>query len=176
MRAALALFLGLSLAVTPALGQGKTKTSAADEAVAALSVCEAFAGGDAGALEAANGAGWDAYDEESESPFITQYSASREIRGMGWGDIFVLVESYPEATLGYCRLDVAEPMGKGEAVIEALAALDRYQGDVTTDASGSYASLSGTGEDQSLLLAHWDEFSFVIQLTIVTPKTAPSEQ
>ena len=125
MRAALALILGLVLAVSPALGQGKTKTSAAEEAVAALEVCEAFARNDEGALDAAIEAGWDAYDEESESPFITQVGASREIPGLGWGDIFVLVESYPEATFGYCRLDVAQPKGNGKTVIEILAGLDR---------------------------------------------------
>src|SRR5690606_135057 len=125
MRTGLALFLGLMLAVTPAMAQGKTKTSGANEALAALEVCETFAKGDVLAVEAAIEAGWDAYDQDAESPFIRSYAASREIPGMGWGDMFILVESYPEATLGYCRLDVAEPTGRGEPVISALAGLDR---------------------------------------------------
>ena len=176
MRLGLALFLGLVLAATPAMAQGKTKTSVADEAVAVLDLCETFARGDAGAVDAAIDAGWDAYDDESESPFIAQYGASREIPGMGWGDIFVLVESYPDTTLGYCRLDVAQPRGKGGEAIEALAGLDRYQGEVTQEGQGSYASLAGTDDENALLLTHWDDVSFVLQLTIITPKTAPSEQ
>lgn len=175
MRAALALILGLALAVSPALGQGKTKTSAAEEAVAALGVCEAFARGEDDAIEAAIEAGWDAYDEESESPYIAQVAASREIPGLGWGDIFVLIEDYPNATFGYCRLDVAQPKGNGKTVIESLAGLDRYQGDITSEGTGTYASLSGSGEATSLLLTHWDDVGFVIQLTIITPKSAKSE-
>jgi hypothetical protein len=175
MRSGLALILALALAVSPALGQGKTKTSAAEEAVAALEVCEAFARNDEGALDAAIEAGWDAYDEESESPFIAQVGASREIPGLGWGDIFVLVETYPDTTFGYCRLDVAQAKGNGKTVVETLAGLDRYEGEVTTEANGTYASLSGSGEATSLLLTHWDDVGFVIQLTIVTPKSASSD-
>ncbi|MBJ3783228.1 hypothetical protein [Devosia sediminis] len=176
MRLGLALVTGLALLATPALAQTKTKASAANEAVAALEVCETFARGGEGALDAAIAAGWDAYDEQGESPFIRQFSASRDIPVMGWGDIFVLVESYPDATLGYCRLDLMEPAGNGKAVIEALAALDRYEGEVVTESGAHYASLSGTGEDQSLLATHWDGESFVLQLTIITPKSASSEQ
>jgi hypothetical protein len=176
VRAGLALFLGLMLAVTPASAQGKTKSSAVEEAVAVLEVCETFAKGDVLALDAAVEAGWEAYDQDSESPFIRSYTASREIPAVGWGEIFVLVESYPEHTLGYCRLDVIEPRGKGDAVISALAGLGRYQGDVTEENGGSYASLAGTGDKKALLLTHWDEASFAIQLTIITPKSASSEK
>lgn len=174
MRKGLALFLGLVLAVTPAYAQGKTKTSAADEAVAALEVCETFARGDVLAVDAAVAAGWDAYDEDSESPFIAQYGGGREVPGLGWGDLFVLVETYPDAVLGYCRLDVAEPKGNGKAVIDALAGLGGYAGEVTEETDGHYASLVGTTDEQSLLITHWDGLGFVIQLTIITPKSAPS--
>jgi hypothetical protein len=173
MRTGLALILGLVLAATPALAQSKTKTTAAEEALAALEVCESFARGDADAIDTAIDAGWDAYDEDGESPFIAQVGASRELPGLGWGDIFVLVETYPASTLGYCRLDVAQPKGNGQAVIEALAGLDSYEGEVTSEGAGTYASLSGTGEEASLLITHWDDVGFVIQLTIVTPKSAP---
>ena len=176
MRFGPALIAGLVLVATPALAQSKTKTTAASEAVSVLDVCETFARGEDGALDAAVAAGWEAYDEEGESPFIRQFSASREIPVMGWGDIFVLLESYPDATLGYCRLDLLQPSGNGEAVIEALAALDGYEGEVVSEGEATFASLAGTGDDQSLLIAHWTPESFVIQLTIVTPKSASSEQ
>jgi len=175
MRIGLALGLSLMLAVTPAWSQGKTKTSAVEEAVAALEVCEAFAREGAGAIQAATDAGWDAYEEEGESPFIGQIGASREIPGLGWGDIFVLSESYPQSSFGYCRLDVAQAKGNGQAVIEALAGLDRYAGDVVTEGAGTYAALAGTGEETALLITHWDEVGFVIQLTIITPKSAQSD-
>mgnify|MGYP000589325512 CR=1 FL=1 len=175
MRASLAFCLALALVVQPALAQGKTKTSVADEAVAALEMCEAFAQGDVLAVDEAIGAGWDAYEDDSESPFIRSYSAGREIPGIGWGDMFALVESYPDRTLGYCRIDVADPKGQGDDAIQALAALDGYAGEVTAESGGTYASLVGAGDEDSLLITHWDAVGFVIQLTILTPKPASSE-
>ncbi|MBB4052009.1 hypothetical protein GGR20_001651 [Devosia subaequoris] len=176
MRTGLALVLALGLAAQPTLVQGKTKSSPAQEAVAALEMCEAFAEGDVLALETAIGAGWDAYEDESESPFVRSYSAGREVPGIGWGDMFALVESYPDRTLGYCRIDIVEPKGQGESAIEALAALDGYKGDVTNENGGTYASLIGTGTLDSLLITHWDAAGFVTQLTILTPNTATREQ
>ena len=81
-----------------------------------------------------------------------------------------------DGCLGYCRLDVAEPRGKGAAAIEALAGLDRYRGDVTSESGGTYASFMGTDDDNTLLITHWDEVGFVIQLTIITPKAASGGQ
>lgn len=176
MRTGLALLLSLALAVTPAMAQGKTKTSPAQEAIAALTVCEAFAKGDVLATELAIEAGWDAYEDNSESPFIRSYSASREIPTIGWGEIFVLIENYPDQMLGYCRLDVMEPSDKGETVIAALAGLEGYAGDVTEQDGGHYASLSSTGEEQGMLMTHWDVTGFVMQLTVITPKSAQAEQ
>lgn len=170
MRKASALLLALALIVQPAIAQTKTKASPADAALAALEVCETFARGDAMAVDAAIEAGWDAYDQEAESPFIRSYSASRDIPGLGWGDLFALVESYPDRTLGYCRLDVAEARGKRDEAIEALAGLDRYEGEVKTENDGVYASLKGTDQD-AMLMTHWDDIAFVIQLTILTPKS-----
>ena len=175
MRMGLALILGLTLAATPAFAQGKTKLSPVAEAVAALEVCESFARDGAAAIDGAIDAGWDAYNEETESPFVVQVAASREIPVIGWGDIFVLFESYPDATLGYCRLDVAQPKGKGAEVIEALAGLDRYAGEIKTEETGTYASLTGASDTGTLLLTHWDDVGFVIQLTVVTPKDGPKE-
>ena len=176
MRAGLALVLALGLVAQPTLAQGKTKSSPAEEAVAALEMCEAFAKGDVLALETAIGAGWDAYEDEAESPFIRSYSAGRQVPGIGWGDMFALVETYPNRTLGYCRIDIAEARGQGESAIEALAALDGYEGEVTSENGGTYASLVGTGTLDSLLITHWDAVGFVIQLTILTPNSATSEQ
>lgn len=166
MRAGLAILAVLALAVQPALAQSKTKTSPIAAALSALETCEAFASGDEAALETAVAAGWDAYAEEGESPFVKSYSASLELAGMGWGELFSLVESYPGRTFGYCRIDVAESKGNGAAVIEAIAGLDRYDGEVLNQDGGHYASLEG---GDSLLLAHWDDFGFVIQLSTLTP-------
>ncbi len=168
MRAAGLLVLGaLALAASPAFAQ-KTKSSAAIPAVlAALETCETFATGDVLALEAATEAGWDAYEETAESPFIKSYSASKDFPGVGYADMFSLVETYPDRTLGYCRIDLNEPIGNGAAAIAAIADLDRYEGEVTTNAEGSFASLAG---DERLLLTHWSDYSFVVQLTILTPR------
>ncbi|ODT82772.1 MAG: hypothetical protein ABS76_06875 [Pelagibacterium sp. SCN 64-44] len=169
MKRALAILALLALAAQPALAQ-KTKTAPADAAVAALEVCETFARGDVLAVEEAVAAGWDAYDQESESPFVRSYAGGRELPGIGWADLFVLVETYPDRVLGYCRIDVADTNAKGDRVVEALTGLDRYAGETFKDAHGAYASLSGTGAEDSLLITHWDDIGFVIQLTILTPK------
>ncbi len=157
------------LAAAPALAQGKIKPAASDGHLAALETCERFAHDEAGALDAAIAEGWDAYEVDSESPFVVEYGASRDLEGIGHADIFVLIETYPELTFGYCRLDLSHPEGAGQAAIEEIAELERYAGETLTDAGGTYASLSGTGDTQSLLLTHWTEGDFVIQLTTITP-------
>jgi hypothetical protein len=171
MRTGAAILLGLLLATGPALAQGKTKATPGGEALAALEVCQTFARSDALAVEAAIEAGWDAYEDEGESPFIRTFSASKELgAGIGWSDIFVLVEDYPDRTLGYCRLDALETTATNRApAIEALAGADGFEGEVKTEDGGSYASLSDP-ETNSLLITHWDDAGFVIQLTILTPK------
>lgn len=173
MRAGLALLLLPVLAVSPAWAQGKTKTPVAPDSVGALEMCEVFARGDVLAVDEANGRGWDAYAEAGESPFVQTFQASAEIKGIGYADLFSLVEAYPEETLGYCRIDVASPVGDGPAAIAAIAGLARYTGEVTTNADGSFGTFKGTGEDKTLLLAHWSADAFVIQLTIIKDKAVP---
>jgi hypothetical protein len=174
MRAWLAATAALALCASPALAQ-KTKSPAAPQSVAALEVCERFASGDVLAMDNANAKGWDAYATESESPYVQSHSGSREIPGIGYANLFTLLETYPGATFGYCRIDVSEPAGSGAAHIEAISALDRYEGTGETTDAGSFASLRGTDDAvQSLLLTHWTETSFVIQLTVITP-TAETE-
>ncbi|MBE7732531.1 hypothetical protein [Devosia faecipullorum] len=172
MRAGLAILAVLALAAQPAFAQGKTKTSPIASALSALETCEAVASGDETALETARAAGWDVYAEEGESPFIKSYSASLEMAGLGWGELFSLVETYPGRTFGYCRINVAESKGNGAAVIDAIMGLDRYDGDVLNQDGGHYASLIG---GDSLLLAHWDDFGFVVQVSTLTLNPAEDE-
>ncbi len=173
MRAGLALLLLPVLAASPAWAQGKTKAPVAPDAVGALEVCERFAAGDVLAVDDAISKGWDAYAEAGESPFVQNFTASAEIKGIGYADLFSLVEDYPGQTLGYCRIDVASPTGNGTAVIDAIAELGRYEGDVKTTDEGSFGSFTGTGDKGTLLLAHWTPQAFVIQLTMLTDKGTP---
>ena len=177
MRAGLALIAALALCVTPAVAQGKVKSKGGADigalAVEIVEVCEEFSRGDVLAVDDAIAKGWDAYEATGESPYVQTFNAHKELPGIGAADIFVLFEDYPQSTLGYCRLDVAQPKGNGKEVIDMLAGLDRYQGDVTSEDLGTYAALSGTGGENALLITHWDDVGFVIQLTIVTPKPAP---
>lgn len=166
MRAGLALLAVLALVAQPALAQGKTKSSLATIAVEALDMCEAFALGSESIVDDAIEAGWDADEQDSESPFVKNYVAAREYPGLGWGDLFTLVETYPGKQFGYCRLDFKDATGNGKAAVEAIAGLDRYDGEVLEDNGGYYASLAG---ENSLLLTHWDDAGFVIQLTVLTP-------
>ncbi|UYO01173.1 MAG: hypothetical protein KIT02_08230 [Devosia sp.] len=175
MHRALALIAILALAAQPALAQGKTKTAPADEAIGVLETCEAFATGDVLALDDAVAAGWDAYDNEGESPYVRSYDATIDLHGLGWVEMFALVETYPDRVLGYCRIDAAETRGNAQGVIEAIAALDRYDGEVQEADTGTYASLTGTGSTETMLLTHWDDIGFVVQLTIISPRAQSGE-
>ena len=173
MRAWLAATAALALCAGPALAQ-KTKSPAVPHGVAALEVCERFASGDVLAVDDARARGWDAHEAASESPYVRTYSGSRELPGVGLANLYALVEDYPGTSFGYCRLDVAEPaVAEGAPEIAAIEALDRYEGTTRTTEDGSFVSLRGTGDAApSLLLAHWTDSSFVIQLTMITPTAA----
>ena len=172
MRAGLVILAVLALGAQPALAQTKTKAAPTGEAIAALEMCEAFALGGDTLVDDAIADGWDAYEQDPESPFVRSYAASKELPGIGWGDLFALVETYPGRVFGYCRIDFMEPKGDGKAMIDALAGLERFEGDVVEQDGGHYASLSG---GDTLLLTHWDDVGFVIQLTTLTPVATPAE-
>ncbi|MFP9138492.1 hypothetical protein ACLI1C_15040 [Devosia sp. XGJD_8] len=176
MRAGFALIVGLALCTTPVVAQGKVKAAATPQSVQVLEMCETFAAGDVLAVEAAIAKGWDAYDQESESPFVKSYAGSKDVPGLGYANMFALVESYPQNTFGYCRVDVAEPAGDGQSLIQAIQQLDRYEGEAIQNGDGSFASLTGAdGATDRLLLAHWSQEAFVVQLSINTVKAAAAE-
>jgi hypothetical protein len=164
-----------SLAAAPALAQ-KTKGGSGDlgaMAVEIVEVCENFARGDVLAVDDAIGKGWDAYEGDGESPYVQTFNAHKELTGVGAADIFVLFETYPTHTLGYCRMDVIDPQGtRGNEAIQAIQNLDRYEGQSQMISDGTFASLTGAGGDSNrMLLTHWG-IDFVVQLTIITPKPA----
>jgi len=175
MRAGSALIAVLALCVTPAVAQGKTKPGAVPQGVQALEMCESFATGDVLAVEGAIEKGWDAYDDGGESPYVKSYSGSKDLPGIGYATMFALVESYPESTFGYCRVDVTDVTGNADNEVQAIQNLDRYEGQSIMNGDGNYASLTGTADKNRLLLTHLAANVFVIQLSIITPKAATAE-
>ena len=180
MRAGLAVIAVLALSITPVVAQGKTKGTAASAGSVAVEVgeiCEEVAKGDVLAVDDAIAKGWEAYEGTGESPYVQTYSASKDLAGIGSAEIFVLFEDYPTHTLGYCRVDVMEPQGNdGNVAIQAIQHLDRYEGEGQQISEGSFASLVGTeGETNRMLLSHWSAESFVVQLTIITPKAETAD-
>lgn len=176
MRAALLVIAASALCAAPAAAQSKTKPVPQPVSVEVVEICESFALGQADAVDAAIARGWDAYGEAGESPFIKSFGGSKEIAGLGYANFFVLVETYPDRIFGYCRADVIEPSGDGEALVKAIVDLPRYEGDVVEDETGSYASLVDITPDQDgVLLTHWTTNAFVVQLSITTPKAAAAE-
>lgn len=180
MRAGLAFIAMLSLCATPVVAQGKTKGAASDVgtlAVEVVEVCEKFARGDVLAVDDAIAKGWDAYDSTGESPYVQSFNASKDLPGIGQADIFVLREDYPDTSLGYCRMDVIAPQGnRGNEAVQAIQNLDRYEGQSQMVSDGTFASLtSASGDIRSLLLTHWSAESFVVQLTVITPKAASAD-
>ena len=173
MRAGLVLIAALLLGVAPAAAQGKTKTP---PGVQVLELCELFASGDVLAVETALDQGWDAYEAESESPYVRTYDAFKDINGLGYADLYVLVESYSDRTFGYCRVDFNETVGDAASQVEAIVGLDRYDAETTNNDEGSYASLIGTyGNQDRLLLTHATDSTFVIQLSVTIPEAAASQ-
>lgn len=170
MRLALLTIAALALCATPAVAQGKTK-SKESPSVAVLETCETFARGDVLAVEAARSAGWDAYENTSETPFVKSYAASKSVPGIGEADLFSLVEDYPGRVFGYCRVDFQQPEG-GNGLVQAIVDLPRYQGETRDVDGGLYASLEGVDLPDWLLLTHRNADNFVIQLSINSPKAA----
>jgi hypothetical protein len=170
MRAGLALIAAFCLCVTPAVAQGKTKAGAVPQSVQALEMCETFATGDVLAVEAAIEKGWQAYEDSSESAYVKSYSGNKELPGIGYATMFALVESYPQSTFGYCRIDVNEVTGNAGNEVQAIQNLERYEGQSIMNADGTFASLTGTTDKNRMLLTHLADGAFVIQLSIITPK------
>ncbi|MCR6671673.1 hypothetical protein [Devosia ginsengisoli] len=175
MRAGLALIAALALCATPVVAQGKTKPGVEPQSVQALEMCETFAAGDVLAVEAAIEKGWDAYDDGGESPYVRAYSGSKDLPGIGYASMFALVESYPNLTFGYCRIDVSDVTGNADGQVQALQNLDRYEGEAIQNGDGTFASLTGTTDKNRLLLAHLAQDTFVIQLSIITPKATTAD-
>ncbi|KRA50453.1 hypothetical protein [Devosia sp. Root635] len=175
MRAALALIAALVLCVTPAVAQGKTKPGAVPQGVAALEMCETFAAGDVLAVEAAIEKGWEAYEDDSESPYVHSYSGGKELPGIGYANMFALVEDYPNRTFGYCRVDVNEVTGDAQVAVQSIQNLERYEGQSIQNGAGTFASLTGKDDKNRMLLTHLANGVFVIQLSIITPKAGTAE-
>ncbi len=170
MRAGLALIAVFCLCATPVVAQGKTKAGAMPQSVQALEMCETFAAGDVLAVEAAIEKGWDAYEETAESPYVKSYSGSKELPGIGYATMFALVEDYPNNTFGYCRVDVTEVTGDAGVAVQSIQNLDRYEGQAIQNGDGTFASLTGKTDKNRMLLTHLAGGTFVIQLSIITPK------
>jgi hypothetical protein len=166
MRAGPAL-LALLVSATPAVAQTKSKVP---QSVQVLEMCEAFAKGDVLAREYAEEHGWSVYDEGGESPYVEFYSGSKDIPGIGYGELTVLIEDYPGQIFRYCRVDVSEPTGNAGDEIAAIKLLDRYEGKTAATAEGMFGTFTGAGDPDTLLQAHHSETSFVIQLTVIRPQ------
>jgi hypothetical protein len=145
------------------------------QSVAALEMCETFATGDVLAVEAAIEKGWEAYEDAAESPYVKSYSGSKELPGIGYATMFALVESYPQQSFGYCRVDVAEVTGDAQVAVQSIQNLDRYEGQTIQNGEGTFASLTGTTDKNRMLLTHLADGKFVIQLSIITPKAEADE-
>ncbi|KQX40308.1 hypothetical protein ASD04_06665 [Devosia sp. Root436] len=175
MRAGLAAIAVLALCATPVAAQGKTKPGAVPQSVAALEMCETFATGDVLAVEAAIEKGWDASEDDSESPFVHSYSGGKDLPGIGYASMFALVEDYPNRTFGYCRVDVNEVTGDAEVAVQSIQNLDRYEGQAIQNGAGTFASLTGKTDKNRMLLTHVADNTFLIQLSIITPKADTAE-
>ena len=193
---ATALIIALALALTPAAAQAKAKEAPTVEtapaiedavpadvpevasgepvAVQVFRTCLNYAKGDVLAGETAKGLGWDAFDDQGESPFVRTYSGNKSFADMGDATLFSLVESYPDTTFGYCRVDMQGPIG--EADVNALRDLPELAGgQVITNGDGTFGSWKGAAaEPQMLLLSHQTADVFALQMTVITHRAGPA--
>jgi hypothetical protein len=192
------LIVALALALMPAAAQAKAKDAPIPEApaveaapasedavpdvtsgepvsVQVFKTCLNYAKGDVLAGEAAKGLGWEAFEDQGESPFVKTYSGNRSFAGMGDAALFSLVESYPDTTFGYCRVDIQAPAG--EADVNALRDLPELAGgQVIMNGDGTFGSWKGAeAEPQLLLLSHQTADAYVLQMTIITHRAGPAE-
>jgi len=173
LRPAVPVLLAALLVAAPAAAQEKTKskTPAGPLAVEMLETCELFARGDVLASSDATEKGWDVTEATTDSVFVKSFEGSRGIEGIGDAEIFVLVEEYPELTLGYCRIDISEP--GGDVGVGDLDRLDHLWGDFEENEDGTYGAWNSRDEGANyMLLSNQDEFSFGLQLTILEPVEA----
>lgn len=187
MRFAAVLLVGSMLAVAPAAAEAKTKPAAVAEpsepavanadavSVQAFNACLGYAKGDVLAGEAAKQQGWETYDDGGESPYVQSYSGSKSFEAVGDANLFSLVESYPDTTFGYCRVDMDAP--SGDAGVNALRDLPALTGgQMTTNGDGTFGSWKGAeAEPQLLLLSHQTAEVFVLQLTIITHRDGATD-
>ncbi|WEK05048.1 MAG: hypothetical protein P0Y65_01995 [Candidatus Devosia phytovorans] len=174
MRAGLAVIAALALCVTPAMAQGKAKTPPQAGSLAALEVCALFAGGNADAETLATEMGWDVSPGDPESLWVESTNFYKQVPGLGYAEGFVLMETYPDADFGYCRIDVTE--AEGEADVALIEDLPEWHGEIRNKGAGTYGSwMSQDYGGQRLLLSHEDEYGFVLQLTVIRPKPGEGE-
>src|SRR6218665_173754 len=94
MRAGLALIAVYALCAAPVVAQGNAKPVLPPTSVQLLETCESFALEQPDAVDAAIAQGWDAYEQEGESPFIKSFGGSKEMSGLGYANFFALIETY----------------------------------------------------------------------------------
>lgn len=159
-------------------------TSGEAVAVQVFRTCLNYAKGDVLAGETAKGMGWDAFEDQGESPFVKTYSGNESFADMGEATLFSLVESYPDTTFGYCRVDIQPLVGEdgnqtplGDANINALRDLPELAGgQVITNGDGTFGSWKGSqAEPQMLLLSQQTPDAYVLQMTIITHRAGPAE-
>ena len=150
-------------------------TSGEPVSVQVFKTCLNYARGDAQPEETAKGLGWEAFEDQGESPFVRTYSGNKSFTDVGDAALFSLVESYPDATFGYCRVDIQSPVG--EADVNALRDLPELAGgQVITNGDGTFGSWKGSeAEPQLLLLSHQTADTYVLQMTIITHRDGPAE-
>ena len=149
-------------------------TSGEPVSVQAFKTCLNYARGDATAAVTAEQVGWETFEDPGESPFVKSYSGNKTFADVGDAALFSLVESYPDTTFGYCRVDMQGPIG--EADVNALRDLPELAGgQVITNGDGTFGSWKGAAaEPQMLLLSHQTADVFALQMTIVTHRAGPA--
>ena len=149
-------------------------SAAASVATAVAATCLRFANGDGDATSAAEAEGWtvDAYPDTDS--FLFSLSASRSIAGVGDANLFGSIETYPNFTLRFCRVDITTNADAGPIGVETLNGWEGFAGTVKTTGTGTYGSWDKTMEDPDrvMLMTAQQNSGVTLQINAITAEAA----
>ena len=128
--------------------------------------CTSLSGGDPGAYDKANDAGWVPYEGAEYGPYKRVYTGSREFEGYGSVEIWGSLETYPTQSLGYCRVDFGDENGSFD--LNAIAGIGGLTGSVSeSGANGVWE----TADEKLLVIAARFEGSIAIEFNVLVGDT-----
>jgi len=145
--------------------------ASADLLQALFTTCTDIIGGDSGAFDRANDAGWVPSDDGDPGPYSHIYAGYRDFDGYGEVQIWAAVQHFPTQQLGYCAVTFSDPGNQVE--FDQLTGMGELDGTVHTLVEDQSSFGSWERPDKRLLvLANRIDGSINIEFNLL-PGAAP---